>query len=132
MNSNDRFLRLALRANATFSSACAIAAAIGLDALATTLGISDAVVLPTLALNLLVFAVFLVWLSRRDVVPPALAWGVVAADGLWVVATIPLLASDLLSPTGDAVAAIVAAFVTLWAVLQALGIRRMTVAPEPA
>ena len=132
MNPSDRFLRLALRANASFSIACALAAGLGLDTLASALGISEPVLLPTLALNLLVFAGFLVWLSLRDAVAAALAWGVVAADGLWVVGTVPLVASDQLNATGDAVAIAVAAFVSLWAVLQALGIRRMTVAPEPA
>ncbi len=126
MTPNDRLLRLALRANASFSSACAIAALIGGSSLANALAIPDPAFLPALAVNLLVFAGFLVWLSTCIVISPALGWGVVVADALWVVGTIPIVAGDVLNGTGDMVALLVAAFVALWAVLQAAGIRRMT------
>ncbi len=131
-NPNDRLLRLTLRANASFSMLCAVVAVIGSAALANALGIPDPAFLLVLALNLGVFAAFLVWLSTRERIAPALGWAVVVADALWVAGTIPMVTGSLLTQTGNTVAVLVAAFVGLWAVLQALGIRRMTAAPEPA
>lgn len=132
MNANDRLLRLTLRANATFSTMCAVTALIGAGRLASALGIPDPAFLPVLAVNLLVFAGFLVWLSVREVISPALGWAVVVADVLWVLGTVPIVSGEILSATGDAVAIGVAAFVALWAALQALGIRKMTASPAPA
>ena len=131
-NPNDRLLRLTLRANASFSMLCAVVAVIGSAALANALGIPDPAFLLVLALNLGVFAAFLIWLSTRERIAPALGWAVVVADALWVAGTIPMVTGSLLTQTGNSVAVLVAAFVGLWAVLQALGIRRMTAAPEPA
>ncbi len=132
MNSNDRLLRLALRCNATFSTLCALAALVGGSRLATTLGIPDPTFLPVLAVNLAVFAGFLVWLSTRDRIAPALGWGVVAADLFWVLGTVPAVSADLLTSTGDRAAIAVAAFVGLWAALQAMGLRRMSAAVPAA
>ena len=128
---NDRLLRLALRANAIFSTTCALIALLGSGSLSGILGIPEPTFLPVLSGNLLVFAAFLVWLSMRELIPAGVGWGVVVADALWVVGTIPIVAGDVLTATGDTVAVLVAAFIAIWTVLQALGIRRMTLPPEP-
>jgi hypothetical protein len=128
MNRNDRWLRLALRANATFSTACAVSALIGGAGLANALAIPDPAFLPVLAVNLLVFAGFLVWLSTRPKISALLGWGVVVADALWVIGTIPIVTGGVLNATGNTVALAIAGFVALWAILQAIGIRKMDAA----
>lgn len=125
MTSDAHFLRMAFRINATFSFLCAAVALFGGADLAETLGITDPSFLPVLAASLAVFAAFLVWLSFRPVISPALGWGVVAADVAWVVGTAPVVLAEILTSVGDQVAVGVAICVGLCAVLQAVGLRRM-------
>ena len=130
---DDKLLRLALRLNATFSATCALVCLLGAAPLAHRIGVSEPAVLVSLGANLAVFAAFLVWLSTRARIAPALVWTVIAADLLWVVGTVPLVAGDFLSPFGDGVAAFVAFAVAAWAALQTLGLRRSQAgASQPA
>jgi len=122
---DDRLLRIALRANATFSTGCALVAGLGGAPLAAALGIPAPAFLPGLALNLLGFAAFLAWFSTRERMAPAIGWTVVVLDLLWVVGTLPVVAGGTLTRTGNAVALAVAAVVGLWAGLQAAGLRRI-------
>ena len=121
---NDRLLRLALRGNAAFSTTCATAALVQSAPLANALGIPEPEVLVGLGINLLVFAAFLVWLSLRPVISPANGWGVVAADALWVIGTVPIVAGGSLTSLGDTVAAVVALCVGSLAILQSIGLIR--------
>ena len=125
MNENDRFLRMALRTNASFSALCALLSLFAAQPIAVVMGIPDAVWLQALGVQLLAFAGFLVWLATRPRIPSAIAWGVVAADAAWVVGTLPLVAVDLLTTSGIWIALCVADAVALCAILQTVGVRRM-------
>jgi hypothetical protein len=125
MNSYDRMLRLALRGNAAFSTTCGLISLIAAQPLAGALGVPGAGLLHGLGAQLLVFAAFLVWLASRPQIHPGIALGVIAADVAWVVGTIPLVASGMLTTTGVWVALGIADVVALFAVLQGLGLRRM-------
>jgi len=123
---NDAFLRAALRGNAAFSTLSGLAALVFAGPLAPWLGVPDAAPwLRALGVGLVAFAAGLVWLASREEVPSGTAWGVVAADLGWVLGTVPLVAADLLSRPGDWLAVGIADFVLLFAVLQAVGIRRL-------
>lgn len=125
MPPRDRLLRLALRANASFSTFCGAAAILAAAPLGRALGIGAPFVLPSLGIQLLAFAAFLVWLSTREKVPVGLAIAVIVADLLWVVGSVPLVGADLLTPAGDVVATVVAVVVGGFAALQAAGVQRV-------
>jgi hypothetical protein len=125
MTQSDRLLRLALRGNAAFSTTCALIGLIASAPLASALGVPNAGVLVGLAAQLLVFAAFLVWLSRRPQIHPAVALGVILADVAWVVGTVPVVAGGTLTTAGVWTALAVADVVALFAVLQGVGLRRM-------
>jgi len=126
MNPDDRLLRYSLRGNAAFSTVCGITGLLAANSLGAALGIPP-VQLTSLGVQLLIFAAALVWLSSRPVIRPGLAMAVVVADALWVVGTVPVLVSGLLTPAGNWTAFAVANVVALFAVLQLLGIRRARV-----
>jgi hypothetical protein len=125
MSPNDRLLRLALRGNAAFSTACASICLVAAAPLAGALGVPNAVVLVGLGGQLLVFAAFLVWLSMRPKIHPGIALGVILADIAWVVGTVPIVLAGLLTTTGVWTALAVADLVALFGVLQWVGLRRM-------
>lgn len=122
---SDRLLRLALRGNASFSSFCGLISLIAAKPIAVEMGIPDPGWLYGLGVQLLVFAAFLAWLSTRPRIAPAIAWGVVAADLAWVLGTLPLVAADWLTTSGVWIALGIAEAVALFAIIQALGVRRM-------
>jgi hypothetical protein len=123
-----RLLRTVLRANASFSTLCAVLLLLDAGPLAAALGVPSAAALRVLGIGLFLFAAAVFTLASRRPIPLGLALVVVVADGLWVVGTVPVLAASVLTPLGDVVAASVAAAVALFASFQMLGIRRARVA----
>jgi hypothetical protein len=121
---DDRFLRLALRGNATFSTLTGVASIFFAGSLATWMGVPAPALLVALGVGLVGFASFLFWLAARPEVAPSLAWAVVGADLAWVAATVPLVLSDALTRPGDGLALGIAEIVIIFAVLQAVGLRR--------
>lgn len=125
MNANDRFLRLALRGNAAFSTLCAVISLVGAAPLAVTLGVPAPEMLTGLGVQLLLFAGFLVWLSLRPAIHPGIALGVIAADAAWVLGTVPVVAAGVLTSAGVWTALGIADFVAAFGILQWIGVRRM-------
>lgn len=127
---NDAFLRRALRGNAAFSAVSGAIAVFWAAPLAAWMGVEPAGLVPAIGAALWGFAAALLWLSSRQPLPLALAWAVVAADLGWVLATLPVVLSDALSPSGDGLAVALADAVLLFAVLQAVGARRAVVGSD--
>ena len=127
---NDQLLRTSLRGNAAFSTLCGVIALAFAAPLAGTLGIPAPIQIAGLGVQLLVFAGLLLWLASRPVIRVGLALAVVAADVLWVLGTVPLVASGALSSTGNWTALVIADVVALFALLQYLGVRRVRSVPE--
>ena len=126
MSSPDTsLLRAALRGNAAFSAACAVTSIAAAARLAPALGLPEPALLTSLGVALLVFAALLLLLASRPVIRAGLALAVVAADALWVVATVPVLISGVLTPAGNVTAIALASVVGLFGVLQYQGVRRM-------
>ena len=130
---SSRSLRLALRANAAFSTLSGLALAVGAPVLGPWLGIPP----PTLAvvgLGLLPFAWLLFRNAARTPISQPEARLAVGADVAWVVGSAALLAFDPLglSPAGRVVVVVVALCVADFALLQALGLGRLGRAPAAA
>lgn len=128
-DSNDRILRLALLANATFSTLSALACFLWPGALASRLGL-EARQLLGLGVELLGFAALIFFLASR----PDLSrtWirrtvmGIVVADVLWVVGSgVLLLGATVPTTSGRFIVGIVALFVADFAFFQAYGLRRL-------
>ena len=127
-----RWLRLSLRANATFSAVPGSGMLFAASAIAGLLGIEQTLLVRITGVNLLGFAALLVWLASREVIKPSLAIAVVVADLLWVAGSAGLLPAGVFSTTGNWLVAGVADVVLLFAILQYVGIRRMRAVAQVA
>lgn len=123
-----RLLRRALRANATFSTLCALVLWSAPERLAAAFGLTRARDLTDLAVMLLVFAAGLVALAARRAINRAGAWVAVGLDVGWVGLTAQLLATGWFAPVGKVVAVGVALVVGGCAWCQYRGLRRLAAA----
>lgn len=126
-----RLLRVALLANASFSSLCALALFAAPAWISAALAQPPAWVLPGLGVGLLGFAAGLIWQARRPEPRLALALATVVADLMWLVGSGVLLALVELPSEGRALVLGVAAMVGLIAFAQLAGMRRYLDAPDP-
>ena len=106
-----------LRANAIFSAASGGVVLLASAALPGLLGAGSPPFYLVLGAGLLLFAARLWQLSGSEV-PRWEAGAVVAADLFWVLGSIVVVASDLLTPVGDGVVSVVAVIVGIFAVGQ--------------
>ena len=125
---SSTLLRRALQGNGAFSTLSGLATLLGANAVAAFTGIEPAVVFIVLGLSLLLFAAGLFWMTRETAVNPTLARIVIILDVLWVVGSIILLLSNALPLTvaGKWAIGLVADMVALFAILQYIGLRRVT------
>lgn len=119
------FLRRSLLADAVISGATGLLMAAGAGLLEGLLGL-PAALLRYAGLGLLPFAVLVLSLAKRDPLPPASVWIVIAVNVAWVAASVMLLASGGVAPNGLGYAFVLgqAAAVALFADLQYVGLRR--------
>lgn len=123
---DDRLLRTTLTANALVSGAAAVAMIAMAGVLDEPLGIA-APVLVAVGAGLLPWAVML-WRARsRDVLLPRDAVTAIAGDVAWVLASLVVVATSPggLTAAGQWVVGVMALGVADFAVLQAVGLRRM-------
>ncbi|MCG8695632.1 MAG: SRPBCC family protein [Minwuiales bacterium] len=130
--SNARPLRLALFANAVFSTLCAYALVFETDRAVATLFVSDTAWpgLPLrhfavlLGAGLFVFAGLVAWAAARRSISRGAVKAIIGADVLWVIAGFALLpvSGSVLTETGFWTALIVDLIVLMFAVEQALGL----------
>ena len=126
---SSTLLRRALQGNGAFSTVSGLVTLLGANAVAAFTGVQPAVVFMVLGVSLLLFAAGLFWMTRETAVNPALARIVIIMDVLWVVGSIILLLSNALPLTvaGKWAIGLVADMVALFAILQYIGLRRVTV-----
>ena len=125
-NDPSRYLRRALRANAAFSATSGTLFALAGAPLATFLGVAPPLLVTSIGMNLWGFAAMLLWLASRSPIPAGLARIAVGADLAWVVGTAILVFADVLTVGGTLATLAVANVVLIFAVLQAIGIRRQS------
>ena len=131
MTTNDprsQLLRRALRGNAVFSATSALILFAFGGSVAGFLGAANATEMLALGAQLAVFAAWLAWLSSRNIISRWQAALVILLDLVWVAGS----AATLLSPPpalttgGKWAIAFVADVVGLFAILQFVGLRRIT------
>ncbi|MDX1691569.1 MAG: hypothetical protein R3290_11150 [Acidimicrobiia bacterium] len=123
---DDRLLRRSLAANAVFSLGAGLAGLVAASRLASLVGV-PAVWIVAVAAGLIPFGLGVLRLARMDRVDPGAARAVVAADVAWIAGAAVIVAlPGVLSPEGRVVVASLTAVVAVWAVLQAMGLRRLT------
>lgn len=133
----DNLLRTALRANGTFSLISGSAFLLASAQIADFLGIKDSDILGflngtsfmlVLGAGLLFFAGGLLWTASRPKLNKMMAREIVFMDIMWVIASAVLLLTEALPLTteGSWAILIVADIVATFAVLQYVGIRRLS------
>jgi hypothetical protein len=128
-NVRQQLLRRALLANASFSMISGLVLVFAQRWVARLLGLPEATNLITLGIGLLVFAAILVLFARKKPLKRSDAWIAVILDLSWVVGSYPLLFVVPFSVSGKWVVAIVAEVVMIFALVQWLGIRRISGGP---
>lgn len=125
---NSSFLRKALLGNAAFSTLCGLDLLFAPAAVDRLIGLGNPAELRGLGIQLLVFALALVIAATRRRLRAWVAGLFTTLDVAWVAGTAVLLVArpDVLSGTGNLVAFLVADAVAVFAVLQIVGIRRLT------
>jgi hypothetical protein len=122
---SDRLLRLALRVDATASGALGVVGVAAAPVLTRLLG-PPAPLLIGVGVFLVLFALSLLVLAARPVIPRPAAWAVVIGNGAWVVASVVATVAgwNALTALGVAVVLAQAVAVAVFADLQWLGLRR--------
>ena len=115
-----------LFANAMFSILCAIDMLLFSELIAGWMQVSPAWSLQVLGVGLLMFAAYLVWLSRREHISKATGLQIIVCDALWVLGSIVLMVWNpwQFSMIGLAMVAGVAAVVGVFAVGQTRSLKR--------
>lgn len=126
-------LRLVLRANAGTSIAGGLTALLGAGFVSDRLGVDHVALTALVGVGLLLFAVdVLRTAADDDRMRRSTPW-ISVADLAWVAATVPVVASGVLSSAGDVVAVVVGLGVLDFAILQLVLWRRLASdAPERA
>jgi hypothetical protein len=122
----QRLLRLALTANALFSFTSGLFLCFASRLVVRLLGRPDESSLVSLGIGLVAFAIFLFVSARRQVVSVPQARVIVLMDILWVVGSYVLLFVVPFAPSGKWLIGVVAEFVLAFAIVQWLGIRKIS------
>ncbi|KRP97052.1 hypothetical protein AOQ73_21660 [Bradyrhizobium pachyrhizi] len=122
---SSQLLRRALLADAVFSGVSAIAIVLDAGALASLLGLPEALLRET-GLFLIAYTALVGWLGTRTSVPKPLVMLVVVGNAAWTLASIALLLSGAVSPNlfGTLVILAQAIATGVFAELQYVGLRR--------
>ena len=122
-------LRRVLTTDTAFSGLSMLVLVLAAGPLAGPLGLPESF-LRVLGLVLVPFVAFIAWVALRRPLVVGAVWVLIVGNALWVLASIALLASGWLSPSGLGIAFIVgqAVIVGLFAELQFIGLRRSTAA----
>jgi len=126
-NDDSQLLRRVLLGNAIFSTATGLLCVFDATALTRTFAIPDALLLPGLGVQLLIFASAIIWVATRPKLPIALAWTIIGLDIAWVIGSAALLPfiSNVLSASGIVALILIAFGVASFATGQIVGVRRL-------
>lgn len=117
-------LRTALKANGTFSAISGLALAAASRPIAAFMGFDQPLILVVIGVVLLLFAADLWWTATRPTINARKGISVVVMDGIWIIASIILLATGIaqFSSAGRWLILIVADLVAVFALWQGYGI----------
>jgi hypothetical protein len=119
------FLRKSLMLDAVATGATAVLLIAGAGLLEGLLGLPVALMREA-GLILVPFVAFVAWVGTREGVARGVVWTIIAANALWVAASIGLLVGGWVAPTALGYAFVIAqaAVVALFAELQYAGLKR--------
>ena len=125
-------LRRALMLDAIASGATGILAAAGARIVASLCNLPEPLVVYS-GLSLLPFAAIVGLMARRDTVPVAIVWAIIAYNALWSIDSVVLLASGWIAPNVFGYAFVVgqALVVAVLAECQYMGLTRSRAAASP-
>lgn len=120
------FLQRSLLGNAAFSGISGLLMVFAAGPISQFLGLNNPYILTIIGIVLLLYLPFLVWLANQSPVPNWMAWLVIELDVLWVIGSLILIFTSLVPLTsgGKWAVAITADVVTIFAILQYIGLRR--------
>ena len=126
---SDRYIRRSLQLDAAATGVTALLALAAAGPLSTRFGLSETL-LQVVGIGLLPFVCFVAWSATRPQVPVGAIRLVVAANIVWVIASIWLLLSGWVAPTTFGVVFVVAqaTIVAVFAELQVIGLRKLALA----
>ncbi len=126
-SNSSRKLRRALLANAAFSAISGGLIVFAEPLVLTLLGLENIGIAP-IGIFLLVFAIYLVWMSGRENLRGVLVSGVIVGDWAWVLASVALLAfsGGLFSTLGVVLIIDIAVVVAVFAIMQTRGLKQAT------
>lgn len=122
---NPTFLRRVLVLDAVATGGTALLAVALAGPLAGWLGLPVGL-LRGAGLILVPFVVLVAWAASRAQPPAGVVWAIIAMNGAWVIASVGLLLSGLVQPTGWGYAFVIAQAVIVgaFAELQIIGVRK--------
>jgi len=129
----QHLLKMALLANACFSTVSGLLLVFVQRSIVRFLGLSEDTNLVALGIGLIAFAVVLLFYARKRPIKLLDAWIAVLMDFAWVIASYPLIFMAPFSTAGKWLVGFVADIVLLFALLQWMGIRRIrkgNIAPQ--
>ena len=121
----ETFARAVLRADGAAVTACAVVLLAGARPISAFLGLDGAASLVVIGAFCLPYGAWLLWRASRDPVPRQLVRSIAVANALWVIASLALVETPLLSTGGKIVVMLKAAIVALLAIAQFRAYRRM-------
>jgi len=125
---NSSLLRNALIGNSIFCTTSGIAFTLFSASIAAFLGLSASWVILVLGIVLVLYGIEVFYFARKDLIDKAFAKLVIGADVAWVIGSALLIFTTLVIFTtpGKWAIAIIADIVLVFAVLQYVGLKRMT------
>ena len=127
-NQGSNLLKNALHGNALFSGTSGLVALLAAQSLAAFTGIESPSIFVVLGIVLILYAVDLWWVASRETINRHLAWAAILLDVLWVIGSVAILLFGWLPLTvaGSWTIALLAEVVAIFAVLQFIGLRRLS------
>lgn len=124
---NSSLLRNALDGNSIFCSTSGLAFALFSTPIATFLGLSSSWIILVLSIGLLLYGIEVFLFAKKESISAGFVKFVISADLAWVLGSVVLIFSNLVSFTaaGKWAIAIIADIVLVFAILQYVGLSRM-------
>ncbi len=124
-STESAFLRRSLRANGAFSLVTGLAMVVACKPLSNLIGAGHPLILAGIGVSLLAFAAGLFRNSQRVSVDEREAMTAIILDFGWVVGSVVVISFGVLTSPGNWTVATVADLVLVFAILQAVGLRRV-------
>jgi hypothetical protein len=123
---NESFLRRAILGNGIFTILSGLSLLALSNLIAPLLGVNQPIALSIIGLGLGMYAIFLFGVARQVPINKQFAVTIIVLDLVWVVGSIFLILTQIIpfSRSGNWIVAIAADIVSIFAILQFVGLRR--------